>query len=173
MTAEEIALKLTPGKPSAASIPGRDWYPSGNADGVIYRTAMPRHIVKNGQLVPEKSVTIGGKSIALHDKVAKDLEAKAFRYIKPSSKEDRTNGLGFTHDIGVINHLGGFVDLLTEHFQCLKAEREKGFSFQHWMAHDRIGKDAMKPEVFAHLKVVPVEEGIFAIIYDPENEIPA
>jgi len=172
MTIKEIEDKLTPGAPHASTIPGRDWYPSGKAEGVIYRTAKPDLVVKNGEMVAKGSTKIGDKWVAPHDQKASAIQAKAFRYIKPSSEKDRRTPFGFVHEIGIMSHLSGIVDRLAFHFPCLQKERDAGYNLTCLTAMDDICKRIMEPQVFAFLKVVPVEEGIFAIVYDPEDSIP-
>lgn len=164
--------KLIPGTPAPSSIPGRDWYPSGKCDGVIFRAAKQELTVKNGEYVPKGGfVKIGDTNVPIYDKTAKDLEAKALRYLKPSSVEDRTTKFGYTHDIGLVSHLAGIVDRLAKHFPILQKDRDAGYNLLCWSAMDDVGKRMLDPDIFAFLKVVKVEEGIFAILYDPNEEI--
>ena len=150
--------KLIPGKPQESTIPGRDWYPSGKCDGVIFRAARPQITIKNGEYVPKGGfVKIGDTNIPIYDKSAKDLEAKAFRYLKPSCEEDRTTSFGYTHDIGIVSHLAGIVDRLAKHFPCLEKDRKAGYNLLCWSAMDDVGKRMLDPDIFAYLKVVPVE----------------
>ncbi len=171
MTAEEIAEKMSPGK-TDGRYPGNEWFPSGKADGVIFRNEKKAWVHLNGQLVQAGSkVGRDGKIIVPTSEASEKMQKRALQYLSPSSKEERTTAFGMTHKIGLTHHLGGLVDLLAVHNPCLKAEMDAGYTLNHWAASTEIGKGFMIPEIFAFLKVRPVEDGIYVIIYDPENEI--
>lgn len=172
MTREEIQLKLTPGEPHKSEYPGNSWYPSGNADGVIFRGSKPRFIHLNGELVKAGSKLVGKKIVTPSDVEGDKIQARALQYLKYASEEDRTTAFGFTHRQGLLNHQGGLIDSLAEHNKCLRDEREKGYILYHWCAHTEVGKNMMLPEVKAFLKVIPVEDGIFVIVYDPDGDLP-
>lgn len=176
MTTEELATILTPGDPKAFHpTPGNDWYPCGNADGVIFRGSIKRYVTLNGQTVAYGTKQNAKKEfVAPHDSEFESNQRKALRYLKFASEKDRTTGFGFTHRVGILAHQGGLIDILADHFQMLRDDREAGFPLHHWCAHTQIGKDMMKPEVLAFLKVVPTgDEGVYVIVYDPDGDIPA
>lgn len=174
MTTEELDAKLKPYPPQEGTYPGNDWYPSGKADGVIFRKSKKVYITRNGKTIQKGSTPKPGTEdefIAPADIAGERIIRRAFQYVQYASEADRTLPFGMTLNLGITVHLGGFIDQLAVHFPCLKAERDKGFILDHVMASTKIGKMAMHPEIFAFLKVVPVEEGIFAVIYDPGDDL--
>ena len=179
MSTEELAIILTPGDPKAFNpTPGNDWYPCGNADGVIYRGSLKRYVTLNGQTVAlgTKLVKKDGKEqlVAPHDSEFERNQRRALCYLKFASKEDRTTGFGFEHRIGILAHQGGLVDVLCDHNPALQSERDKGFPLYHWCAHTQIGKNMMRPEILAFIKVLPTaDEGVYVLVYDPDGDIPA
>lgn len=168
MTTQEIAEKMIPGTPKISTVPGEDWFPSGKCDGVIFRGAVHPIEFRNG-LALEHKVKINGVMVTSKSQ-SEVLEKKALRYLAPSTKEERTH-CRIVHSIGICNHLNGLTDLLATHFPFLDAERKRGNILKHWASMTEIGKKLSHPEVFPYLKVVPLEEGIWGIIYDPEDEI--
>lgn len=173
MTHDELALKLTPGNPHESEYPGNSYYPCGHADGVIFRASKKKYVTLNGQTVIKGSKPKKGSDDfeAPADIEGERILHRAICYIQPASEEDRTTPFGFTHQHGLVNHLGGLIDKLATHNDCLKKERDAGYTLLHFAAMTEIGKKMMHPEIFAFLKVVPVEEGIFAIVYDPDGDI--
>ncbi len=170
MTSEEIVAKITPGEIEGRH-PGNEWFPSGNADGVIFRNPKPQLVHMNGMLVEAGSKIVQGKVVRPASTASEKIQKRALQYLAPSTKEERTTSFGMTHKIGLTTHLGGLVDMLAAHCPQLQKEIDAGFTFNHWATHSEIGKGMMIPEIFAFLKVVPVEDGIYVIVYDPEGDI--
>ncbi len=171
MTIEELDAKLKPGEPHAASYEGDSWYPSGGADGIIFRSPKKKLVTKNGQLVEYGAVLEGKVWRNPADVQGQKIQSRSFCYLKSATEEERTESFGFTHKYGIVSH-PALVDVLANHNKALRDLMDGGFKLNCWMSMTSIGRNAMNPNVLAHLKVIGVEEGIFALLYDPEGSIP-
>ncbi len=171
MTTVELQAKLTPGEPYKSGAGNDEFYPSGQCDGVIYRLPKKTFVHSNGVLVEFGSKKVGDKTVTPSSLALAKIERRALCYLKASTKEERTTAHGFTHKIGLVSHQGGLVDRLAAHSEALTKDRDAGNIHNHWAACTEIGRGMMDETIFPFLKVVPVEDGIFAILYDPDNDL--
>jgi hypothetical protein len=173
MTSEELQAKLIPGEKSESATPGNnEWFPSGKCDAVIFREPKSLYVHLDGNIVKKGTKKVGDKFISPSDIERERIERRAIQYISPSSEDERTTGFGMTFRRGLTHHLGGIVDILARRFECLKKDLDAGYKLNHWAACTEIGKALMHPEIQLYLKVIPVEVGIYVVIYDQDDDIP-